>query len=82
MEELGAITTDAQSSGLKLTLGRQLSQLPVDPRLARTVVPGGAEARLRAGSDDHHLPRCRSGTRASSSMNKQQASTKKPPLPR
>ncbi len=36
LEELGAITTDEQQSAYKLTpLGRQLSQLPVDPRLAR-----------------------------------------------
>ena len=33
LEELGAITTDEQASIYKLTpLGRQLSQLPVDPR--------------------------------------------------
>ena len=37
LEELGAITTDEQASAYKLTppLGRQLSQLPVDPRLQR-----------------------------------------------
>ncbi|MFP1463089.1 hypothetical protein ACLB1E_23245 [Escherichia coli] len=35
----GAITTDEQASAYKLTpLGRQLSQLPVDPRLARMVL--------------------------------------------
>ncbi|WP_240530621.1 hypothetical protein, partial [Enterobacter hormaechei] len=39
LEELGAITTDEQQSAYKLTpLGRQLSQLPVDPRLARMVL--------------------------------------------
>ena len=39
LEELGAITTDEQASAYKLTpLGRQLSQLPVDPRLARMVL--------------------------------------------
>ncbi|MCL0296477.1 hypothetical protein, partial [Escherichia coli] len=39
LEELGAITTDAQATAYKLTpLGRQLSQLPVDPRLARMVL--------------------------------------------
>ena len=35
----GAITTDEQATAYKLTpLGRQLSQLPVDPRLARMVL--------------------------------------------
>ena len=39
LEELGAITTDEQATAYKLTpLGRQLSQLPVDPRLARMVL--------------------------------------------
>ncbi|MCS5873634.1 hypothetical protein LN650_17920 [Klebsiella pneumoniae subsp. pneumoniae] len=40
LEELGAITrTDAQATAYKLTpLGRQLSQLPVDPRLALRMV--------------------------------------------
>ncbi|RAY19515.1 ATP-dependent RNA helicase HrpA, partial [Enterobacter kobei] len=39
LEELGAITTDEQATVYKLTpLGRQLSQLPVDPRLARMVL--------------------------------------------
>ncbi len=40
LEELGAITTDEQATAIyKLTpLGRQLSQLPVDPRLARMVL--------------------------------------------
>ena len=39
LEELGAITTDEQASAYKLTpLGHQLSQLPVDPRLARMVL--------------------------------------------
>ncbi|XPE39019.1 hypothetical protein ACNKHS_10635 [Shigella flexneri] len=39
LEELGAITTDAQATAYKLTpLGRQLSQLPVNPRLARMVL--------------------------------------------
>lgn len=39
LEELGAITADEQQTAYKLTpLGRQLSQLPVDPRLARMVL--------------------------------------------
>lgn len=39
LEELGAITTDEQQTAYKLTpMGRQLSQLPVDPRLARMVL--------------------------------------------
>jgi ATP-dependent helicase HrpA len=39
LEELGAITTDEQATAYKLTpMGRQLSQLPVDPRLARMVL--------------------------------------------
>lgn len=39
LEELGAITTDEQHTAYKLTpMGRQLSQLPVDPRLARMVL--------------------------------------------
>lgn len=39
LEELGAITTDASLTVYKLTeTGRQLSQLPVDPRLARMVL--------------------------------------------
>jgi ATP-dependent helicase HrpA len=39
LEELGAITTDEQATAYKLTpQGRQLSQLPVDPRLARMVL--------------------------------------------
>ncbi len=39
LEELGAITTNEQATAYKLTpLGRQLSQLPVDPRLARMVL--------------------------------------------
>lgn len=39
LEELGAITTDEQATVYKLTpLGRQLSQLLVDPRLARMVL--------------------------------------------
>ncbi|MCS5960995.1 hypothetical protein LNP74_21905 [Klebsiella pneumoniae subsp. pneumoniae] len=64
LEELGAITADAAGNGYKLApLGRQLSQLPVDPRLARTVLE--AEARLRAGSDDHHLRAVDPETRAS-----------------
>ncbi|KYI99650.1 hypothetical protein AIZ09_23350, partial [Salmonella enterica subsp. enterica serovar Typhimurium] len=38
LEELGAITADAQQTANKLTqLGRQLSHLPVAPRLARMV---------------------------------------------
>ncbi len=48
LEELGAITTDEQASAYKLTaLGRQLSQLPVDPRLARNGA-GSAKTWLRA----------------------------------
>lgn len=39
LEELGAITADEQQTAYKLTpLGRQLSQLPVDPRPARMVL--------------------------------------------
>ncbi|XNM46804.1 hypothetical protein ACLK15_08225 [Escherichia coli] len=48
LEELGAIATDEQASAYKLTpLGRQLSQLPVDPRLARMVLED-AKTWLRA----------------------------------
>jgi ATP-dependent helicase HrpA len=47
LEELGAITTDEQATAYKLTpQGRQLSQLPVDPRLARMVLE--AKTWLRA----------------------------------
>ncbi len=55
LEELGAITTDAQATAYKLTpLGRQLSQL-LGGSASGAHGAGGAEARLRAGSDDHHL---------------------------
>ncbi len=60
LEELGAITTDEQQTAYKLTpMGRQLSQLPVDPRLARMVLE--AKTRLRARGDDHHLGAVDSG---------------------
>ncbi|VTN59662.1 ATP-dependent helicase hrpA [Klebsiella pneumoniae] len=77
LEELGAITTDAQATAYKLTpLGRQLSQLPVDPRLARMVLEA-AEARLRAGSDDHHLRAVDPGPARAARWTKQQASDEK-----
>jgi ATP-dependent helicase HrpA len=38
LEELGAITTDEQATYKLTPMGRQLSQLPVDPRLARMVL--------------------------------------------
>ncbi|XNM75556.1 hypothetical protein ACLK2A_07740 [Escherichia coli] len=46
--ETGAITTDEQASAYKLTpLGRQLSQLPVDVRLARMVLEAQKDGCVR-----------------------------------
>ncbi len=82
LEELGAITTDEQASAYKLTpLGRQLSQLPVDPRLARMVLEAQKhgcvrEAMIITSALSIQDPRERP-------MDKQQASGRKTsPLPR
>ena len=77
LEELGAITTDEQQSAYKLTpLGRQLSQLPVDPRLARMVLEAQKhgcvrEAMIITSALSIQDPRERP-------MDKQQASDEKP----
>ncbi len=48
LEELGALDTTASDTRRRLTpLGRQLSQLPVDPRLARMVMEGDRNGCLR-----------------------------------
>ncbi|MFP1527706.1 helicase-related protein [Escherichia coli] len=76
LEELGAITTDEQASAYKLTpLGRQLSQLPVDPRLARMVLEAQKhgcvrEAMIITSALSIQIPRERP-------MDKQQASDEK-----
>ncbi len=61
-EELGAITTDEQASAYKLTpLGRQLSQLPVDPRLARMVLEAQKHGCVREAMI-HHVRAFHSGS--------------------
>ncbi|XPE47309.1 hypothetical protein ACNKHO_11280 [Shigella flexneri] len=76
LEELGAITTDEQATAYKLTpLGRQLSQLPVDPRLARMVLEAQEhgcvrEAMIITSALSFRIPRERP-------MDKKQASDEK-----
>lgn len=48
LEELSAITHNKQGDGWQLTAeGRQLAQLPVDPRLARMVLEGAKQGCVR-----------------------------------
>jgi len=47
LDELGAIEVDSNTRGVRLTqVGRQLSRMPVDPRVARIVLAGAAEGCL------------------------------------
>ena len=78
LHELGALDPaqeDARSGSPRL--GRQLAQLPVDPRLGRMVLE--ATAGLRRARCWSSRRRCRSRTRASARSDKQQAADQRTP---
>ncbi|STR39494.1 ATP-dependent helicase hrpA [Klebsiella michiganensis] len=85
LEELGAITTDEQQTAYKLTpMGRQLSQLPVDPRLARMVLEAQKhgcvrEAMIITSALSIQDPRERPMDKQQASDEKHRASTTKSP---
>ncbi|MCS6067552.1 hypothetical protein LNO81_12450 [Klebsiella variicola subsp. variicola] len=61
LEELGAITTDEQATAYKLSADGPPAQPTAGGSPSGAHGAGGAEARLRARSDDHHLRAVDSG---------------------